>query len=282
METMAASAYDEAVKSIERARFEIVDFRRFNEKSDIWNFIPHAHGFFELLFFLHGNAQISLEDRSLYATFSDALLYPPRTLHTEHLQINHRQEIYCLQVRCAEIQIPEVLHIQDRHQQIRLLLDGLFAEYTSPSRDAHVMNACLRALATVLARNHHLGNAPAHPVDYLRMYMRHNLAEEITISQLAGLIHVSRSYLNQLFVRHAGVSPMQYLLDIRIDAAKSLLMTTDRRVSDIAEEVGFHSPKYFCATFHRCTGMSPRDFRNAEGLRAFENPPADPPETSNP
>ena len=269
MKSPVNSAYDEAIKTIEQSHYEIVDFRRFDEKSEIWNFIPHTHNFFELLFFIHGNAQISLADRSLYATFSDALLFPPKTLHTEHLQINHRQEIYCLQVRCAETRIPEVLHIQDRHQQIRLILDGLFAEYHSGSCDAQVVNAYMRALAAIMARNFYFGDAPSHPVDYCRMYMRHNLAEEITIQQMADLIHVSRSYLNQLFIRHAGVSPMQYLLNIRIDAAKSLLMTTDRRVSDIAEEVGFHSPKYFCATFHRCTGMSPREFRNSEGLEGF-------------
>lgn len=261
--------YENVARTIEGARFEIVDFWRFNEKSDIWNFIPHAHNYFELIFFLHGNAQISLENRSLYATFSDALLYPPRALHTEHLQINHRQEIYCLQVRCADIKISEVLHIQDRHQQIKLILDGLFTEYNSPACDAHVVDTWMRALATVMARNYFFPNAPAHPVETCMMYMRHNLTGEIGIRQLADLIHVSRSYLNQLFVRHTGVTPMQYLQDIRIDAAKSLLMTTDRRISDIAEDVGFHSPKYFCATFHRRTGMSPREYRNSEGLRRF-------------
>jgi len=263
------SAYDEAVRAIAQSHYEIVDFWRFNEKSDIWNFIPHMHNFYEMIFFLHGNAQISFADRSLYATFSDALLYPPTTLHTEHLQINHRQEIYCLQVRCTGMHIPTVLHVQDRHQQIKLFLDGLFAEYNSQSPDAHVIDAYMRSLATVMARNVCFPDAPAHPAEHCMMYMRHNLAEDITIQQLADLIHVSRSYLNQLFVSHTGITPMRYLLDIRMDAAKSLLMTTNRRVGDIARDVGFNSPKYFCHMFHRCTGMSPRAFRSAEGLKGF-------------
>ena len=265
----AGTAYEAAVAAIGRASFEIVDFMRFNEKSDIWNFIPHSHEYFELLYFLHGNAQISLGERSLYATFSDALVYPPGERHTEHLQINHRQEIYCLQVRVAGIRLDGALHIQDRHQQIKLLLDALFSEYESPDRDARVTDSLLRALCTLLARNRFLGDAPVHPVDYCMMYMRHNLAQEVTIDQLAELIHVSRSYLNKLFARHAGVTPMQYLTNIRIDAAKSLLMTTHRRVADIAADVGFNSPKYFCQIFHRQTGLSPREFRRAEGLGGF-------------
>ena len=99
--------------------------------------------------------------------------------------------------------------------------------------------------------------------------MRHNLARDITIEQLSELIHVSRSHLNKLFVQRSGMTPMQYLLEIRIDAAKSLLMTTNQSVASIAADVGFHSPKYFSSIFHRATGLSPREFRNAEGLEAF-------------
>lgn len=269
MKLSVRDAYDQAVQAIEAAEFEIVNFWRFNEKSDIWNFRPHTHHFYELIFFLHGNAQISLSDRSLYATFSDALLYPPGTEHTEHLQINHRQEIYCLQVRSADFHIPGVLHVQDQRQQIKPLLDGLFAEYGSRESDPRIVTHYLRALATIMAREHCFGVAPANPVERCMMYMRHNIAAEVTLQQLADLIHVSRSYLSRMFVQHTGVTPMRYMLDIRIDAAKSLLMTTNQRVSDIAEAVGFNSPKYFCSTFHRCTGLSPRDFRNAEGVRAF-------------
>ena len=260
--------YDAAIRAVEGAAFEIVSLRRFNEKSDIWNFIPHSHDFYELLFFLKGNAQISLAGRSLYATYGDALVYPPGVCHTEHLQINHRQEIYCLQARCPGLPLRDAMHVQDRDQQLRLLLDGLFAEYGG-DRDAHVCRGYLRALGAVIARNHCFGNAPAHPVDTCMMYMRHNLAEDITVRQLAELIHVSPSYLNRLFTRHAGVTPMQYMTGIRMDAAKSLLMTSRRRIGEVAGAVGFNSPKYFCQTFHRHTGMSPREFRRAEGPESW-------------
>ena len=270
MEERTRQAYDRAEKAISQAHVEIVAFWRFNEKSKIWNFIPHSHDFYELLFFLRGNAQISLADRSLYATYADALIYPPGLIHTEHLQINHLQEIYCMQVRCPEIRLSDILQIQDRDQQLRLLLDGMFAEYGG-SADARMLEGYLRQLMRLIARSHFFGNTPSHPVDYCMMYMRHHLAEPITIDALAGLIHVSRSYLNKLFVQRAGMTPMQYLADIRMDAAKSLLMTSRRRVSDIAEAVGFNSPKYFCHAFHRSTGMSPREYRRLEGLEAFKD-----------
>ena len=42
-------SYECAARAIEGARFEVVDFMRFNEKSDIWNFIPHSHNYYELI-----------------------------------------------------------------------------------------------------------------------------------------------------------------------------------------------------------------------------------------
>lgn len=261
-------SYESATRAIEEASFEVVDFMRFNENSDIWNFIPHSHNFYELIFFLHGNAQISLDARSLYATFSDVVIYPPRQCHTEHLQISHRQEIYCLQCRVTGLDAPGVVHQQDRRQQIKSLLDGLFAEYGN-DRDPDIMSRYLKLLSSILVRNHFRADSPTHPIDYCMMYMRHNLARPITIEALSELIHVSRSHMNKLFVQRTGMTPMRYLLDIRIDAAKSLLMTTRRPVAAIAADVGFNSPKHFCHTFHRATGMSPREFRNAEGLEAF-------------
>lgn len=268
MDNPSRARYHDLARRIESARFEMVDFRRFDEKSDIWNFIPHSHDFYELLFFLHGNAQISLSDRSLYATYADALIYPPGVTHTEHLQINHRQEIYCLQARCPDIALEEVVQVQDWHQQLKLQLDGLFAEFGGEG-EADVMRGYLRQLALLVARSALLGNAPSHPVDYCMMYMRHNLAKDIHIGQLAELIHVSRSCLNNMFVKHAGISPIQYLTDIRMEAAKSMLMTSGRRIGEISEAVGYNSPKYFCRAFERCTGLSPRDFRKAERLQAF-------------
>jgi len=261
-------SYECAARAIEGARFEVVDFMRFNEKSEVWGVIPHSHNYYELIFFLHGNAQISLGERSLYATFSDVILYPPRQSHTEHLQIRHKQEIYCLQFRATGLSAPGVVHQQDRRQEIKALLDGMFAEY-GHDRDPEILSRYLKLLALVLVRDHFRGDAPAHPIDYCMMYMRHNLARDITIEQLSELIHVSRSHLNKLFVQRSGMTPMQYLLEIRIDAAKSLLMTTNQSVASIAADVGFHSPKYFSSIFHRATGLSPREFRNAEGLEAF-------------
>ena len=128
-------------------------FARFDEKSDIWNFVPHAHDCFEALYFLYGNARIALPERSFYATFADVVVYPPGVLHTEHLQLDHHQEVYCLQFSAADLALREVLHCHDASGQIRLLLDGVAAEYAGGAADEDVLGCYVRTLSALLLRS---------------------------------------------------------------------------------------------------------------------------------
>lgn len=248
--------------------FRPLYFARFDEKSDIWNFVPHAHDCFEALYFLYGNARIALPERSFYATFADVVVYPPGVLHTEHLQLDHHQEVYCLQFSAADLALREVLHCHDASGQIRLLLDGIAAEYVGGAADEDVLGCYVRTLSALLLRSLRAGPGSEAPVERVMMYLRDHMAEEITIEELAQLAHLSPSHLIRTFSKSVGVSPIRYLQNIRIEAAKSLLMATNLDVGEVSAAVGFGSPKYFWRVFRAATGMSPRDFRRREALCA--------------
>jgi len=64
-----------------------------------------------------------------------------------------------------------------------------------------------------------------------------------------------------VFVRVTGVTPHQYLVRTRLRRAAALLADPDRRIGDIALEVGFGDLSNFVRTFHRAAGMSPGRFR---------------------
>ena len=79
---------------------------------------------------------------------------------------------------------------------------------------------------------------------------------------------VSRRYLPTLqpqffllFVNTVHITPNNYLLNIRLSAAKTLLATTTMPLSEVAEKCGFHSQAYFSDCFLRHFHMSPRHFR---------------------
>ncbi len=85
------------------------------------------------------------------------------------------------------------------------------------------------------------------------------------ITALAGLCGLSASHFRKLFRDHFRMSPRDYILALRIDRAKSLLIQSDLPVSVIAERTGFGDDAYFCKMFRESTGQTPRAFREKNG-----------------
>ncbi|MBR5586399.1 MAG: AraC family transcriptional regulator [Clostridia bacterium] len=85
---------------------------------------------------------------------------------------------------------------------------------------------------------------------------------DLSVSNLASLCNISEVYFRKLFFRHTGVSPKQYILDIRIEKAKQLLSDGIMKISAISDECGFSSPYHFCRLFKQKTGVTPTDYMN--------------------
>lgn len=94
-------------------------------------------------------------------------------------------------------------------------------------------------------------------------YIEDNLKSDISIDQLASLVHLSKFYFIRLFKRLMGVSPYQYVQITRINRAKELLISTDFRINEVADAVGFSSAMRFTKFFSDMTGMSPSAFRKS-------------------
>lgn len=92
-------------------------------------------------------------------------------------------------------------------------------------------------------------------------YMRQNYMHPLTINNIAEHCCISVSYLHKLFLDVAHTTPNQYLLNIRLSTAKSLLATTSMPISEIALSCGFNSQAYFSDCFKKHFLISPREFR---------------------
>ena len=98
-------------------------------------------------------------------------------------------------------------------------------------------------------------------VNYAREYFGEHYREEINISQYADGRHMSVSWFTKNFKKIVGVSPLQYILNIRIANAQTLLETTDYGIAQIARFVGYENPMYFSRIFRKEKGMSPANYR---------------------
>lgn len=71
-----------------------------------------------------------------------------------------------------------------------------------------------------------------------------------------------RSIFFRKFKSHTGMTPLQYLLEIRLSYASKLLESTNLQISEISEFVGYDNALYFSRLFHHHIGECPREYRD--------------------
>ncbi len=99
-----------------------------------------------------------------------------------------------------------------------------------------------------------------------QMILESNFEKKLTISALAEELHCSPSFLNKLFRRELGTTPLQYRLEKKIACARYLLCSTTLTIKEIAFKLGYCDPFYFSGEFRRITGEAPGAARKRKAL----------------
>lgn len=92
-------------------------------------------------------------------------------------------------------------------------------------------------------------------------YINNNYNNDISLSDISGYVYLSTSHFARVFKKQYGISPIQYLLGVRIEKAKTLLEETNLKVGDIASSVGFSAQQRFNDIFKKHLGVSPSEYR---------------------
>ena len=90
--------------------------------------------------------------------------------------------------------------------------------------------------------------------------------EPLSIDDYAASRHMSTCWFIRSFKQILKVTPMQYILSLRMSNAQSLLETTEYNISEIAEAVGYDNSLYFSRLFHKHIGVSPSEYRKKRTL----------------
>ncbi len=101
-----------------------------------------------------------------------------------------------------------------------------------------------------------------------RDFIEEHFAEDISVADAAGYVFLSQGYFARAFRDELNMSPMAYLIHIRVEKACDLLKRPDLKVSAIASRVGFSSPQRFNAAFRKQMGMTPMEYRRRIAVKA--------------
>lgn len=94
-----------------------------------------------------------------------------------------------------------------------------------------------------------------------RCAMRENLSEGISFEEIAKEQGMGYSWFRRMFKKYEGISPAQYLIQLKVARIKELLTTSGFSISEIADQVGFESMSQLSTFFKKYEGISPSEFR---------------------
>lgn len=106
----------------------------------------------------------------------------------------------------------------------------------------------------------HQGEVSRNITEQIMEYLKSHYQEDISLDLLADRYYLNPSYLSRMFKQCLGTGLTDYLIELRMENAKKLLLTGKYKVYEISQKVGYKSDKYFFRVFKSYTGQSPLEF----------------------
>jgi AraC family transcriptional regulator len=176
------------------------------------------------------------------------------------------EEVFGTEAPQARLRDASAFNDEALNSLLGLLREELMRGQASPL----FVEAIAQAISIHLAREYgvsdeesHISSPslPGHKLRQITNWMSEHMAEEFSLERLASQAGLSRFHFQRLFKSATGVSPSQYLIDLRMNEARRLLRETKMSVIDVALEVGYTDPSHFARLFRRETGLSPSEYR---------------------
>ena len=247
-----------------------------------WSSFPHNHPFAELFFVKKGAGRIQIENESIPVAANSLVVIGPQVMHTEFSNPTSPLEYYVLGVEGLKISTEserEYIHVPESSTSVYIgqCFENILREMHN-KREGYTQ-ICQYYLAILILYFCRKGNASyqvvetqknSHECYKVKHFIDHNFRRKITLDLLAQNCNLSKYYLGHRFAELYGQSPIAYLNEVRLAAAKDLLLTTDHSIEEIAISTGFSSASYFSQAFQKKFLTSPQQFRKHPGSGHFQ------------
>ncbi|WP_270345466.1 AraC family transcriptional regulator [Enterococcus thailandicus] len=244
-------------------------------KSDI-----HTHDFLEISIVLEGQANYTIEEQEFQLNAGQIMLFNPGTHHGEEQRTgtySHQLHIGLTNISLDGLKrnhLPTKKAILNLGEYQWEFLDKawrLVKEYSEEQPEFQLMVKALiiemlvlilRSLEKVqdntvtlaLSKN---AKRKQYLVNHAIYYLENHHTQEITLEQLADTLYVSPTYLSKVFKESTGMSPINYLIQVRLKHAKELLSNEQLTIREISQAVGYQDAYHFSKLFKKYYGVSP-------------------------
>jgi AraC-like DNA-binding protein len=230
-----------------------------------WGMAEHCHAaFHELILVLRGTLETDIRGHRYQGQCGDVLYYPQGTAHAEQAVGSEPLETLFLAWRWndrpASASASWPLIVRDRSSRVLMLMRWMRELY--PPLDPEASRQLDLLLDILLYEFERLAQSPERSLAaQVKVYIQQHLADLVTLEQLAAQAGLSKYHFSREFKRATGQTPMTFLRQERVEAARSLLLSTPWTLQAIARQVGFADEYHLSRVFRRVTGVPPSHFR---------------------
>lgn len=239
---------------MQKTRFDFIWTRERTKDS----YIPlHQHKYYELVYYPHGAGITNIDDKEYRFSSNTFAIIPPNTFHDElHLA---NSEVICLGFSYTH-QFDYNFHLDATRSILKLLKEILHESTEQALGYQQMISNKLEELFIQIQRIQTPKNTSAKSFDHIINYLEENYHEKIQLSSFAEQLNISYDYFQHKFKEITGNSPQQFLLEQRLNAAKTLLITEHFSCTEITYRCGFSTPAQFSMLFKKKYGVSPKKF----------------------
>ncbi|GIP24251.1 response regulator [Paenibacillus sp. J22TS3] len=100
-------------------------------------------------------------------------------------------------------------------------------------------------------------------------YIKEHYSEELSLEKVASVVYLNPAYFSQLFKLKTGQGYKDYVISLRLEQAKKLLLNPQLRLAEIAERIGYQDMRHFTQVFRRKYGQTPTEFRHKQKVNVI-------------
>ncbi|MGL4522579.1 MAG: AraC family transcriptional regulator [Bacilli bacterium] len=256
----------------------IYAFDPWNESIDIGSL--HHHDFLEISIMLEGEAEYTIQDTVCQVKAGSILLFNPGVSHA----VSQRENTFSHQLHIGISNIAldgmtrnhlpvtnTCLQLGEYHSEFLEKAWRLTRECNEEKPEYQLMcKAIIIEMLVIILRSlpREIENTVAlelsktakrkqNIVNHALYFLENNHTKEITLEQLAEMLYVSPTHLSKIFKEATGVSPINYLIQVRLKHARELLDNNQLSIRDVAQAVGYQDAYHFSKLFKKYYGVSP-------------------------
>ncbi|HIX13598.1 MAG TPA: AraC family transcriptional regulator [Candidatus Anaerofilum faecale] len=246
-----------------------------------WNSLMHTHKCTELFYCVHGRGQFHTSDGTFDVKKDDLVIINADVEHAESSMASHPLEYLVLGVQGLNFRFDsargdagyDVLNFEQNRDELLFYLQSILREVDT--QEFRYEDMCQRILEILLIQVQRFANVkictslPAAEKQHstnrncalIRQYIDEHFSEPITLDTLAQMVHINKYHLVRTFQKEYGITPINYLIERRLEESRFMLKNTNYSASQIVSLLGFSSSSYFSQCFRRKEHMSPSQYR---------------------